>query len=77
MVIDAFDRIGTASGPDEADAELVVDADAVLAGAITPQSLQPVARGNPQVVQTARDLQLPELAASHALNGLNRGTGLR
>jgi hypothetical protein len=55
VIIDNFDSIGTGGSPDEAEAELVVDADAVLACAVTPQGLQPVARGNAQVVQTARD----------------------
>ena len=67
MVVDDFDSIRAGCSPDEAEAELVVDADAVLACAITPQGLQSVAFGNAQVVQTARDLQLPELAACHAL----------
>ena len=71
----AFDSIRASSGPDEAEAELVVDADAVLACAITPQGLQPVARRNAQVVQTACDLQRPELAAGHALNELEPGHG--
>lgn len=75
MVVDDFDSIRAGSRPDEADAELVVDADAVLACAITSQGIQPVARGNMQVVQTDRDLQLFELASSHALKELEPGQG--
>ena len=54
MVVDDFDSIRAGSSPDEAAPELVVAADAVLAW------------GNAQVVQTACDLQLPELAAGHS-----------
>ena len=74
MVVDDFDTIRAGGSPDEAETELVVDADAVLACAITPQGLQSVAWGNAQVVQTDRDLQLPELAEGHAQR---TGTGAR
>ena len=43
MVVSDLDLFGIVSGPDEADAPLVVDADAMLAGTITAQRLEPVA----------------------------------
>ncbi len=49
---------------------LVVDADAVLTSAIAAQGFQPVAWRDPQVVEAASDLQLPELAAGHSLERL-------
>lgn len=50
------------------DAELVLDADAVLAGAITFQGLEPVARGNPQIVEPPRDVELAKLAPRNLLD---------
>jgi hypothetical protein len=44
----------------KADSELIVYSDAVLPGAVTLQCLQPVARRHAQVVEAARDLQLPQ-----------------
>jgi len=44
MIIDNFHQFGGAVLPDEADSPLVVDADAVLPGAITFQQLKPIAR---------------------------------
>src|SRR6476659_8538216 len=50
VVVDEFDIGGTARAPGEADSPLVVDADAVLAGAFADQFLQAVARRHPEVV---------------------------
>ncbi len=43
MVIGDFYVLSIGSGPDETDAPLVVDADAVLAGATATQRFEPVA----------------------------------
>jgi len=40
-----LDLVGVATSPDEADAPLVVDADAVLAGAVAGEPLEAVAGG--------------------------------
>ena len=45
MVVDQLDTAGAAGTPCEADAPLVFDADAVLAGAVAGELLQSVARG--------------------------------
>jgi hypothetical protein len=50
VVVDEFDVPGAAGTPGETEAPLVVDADAVLAGAVADQLLQAVAGGYPQVV---------------------------
>ena len=47
VVVDEDDVSGAAGTPGEADAPLVVDADAVLASAVAAKFLQPVARGHP------------------------------
>src|SRR5271168_4430607 len=50
VIVDEFDIPGAAAGPGEADAPLVVDADAVLAGAGAGELFQSVARRHAQVV---------------------------
>ena len=50
MIIDQLDVAGAAGTPREADAPLVVDAHAVLAGTAASQLLQSVAWRHPQVV---------------------------
>jgi hypothetical protein len=40
----------------------------VLSDAIACEGFQPVARGNPQVLQSCRQLQLPKLAAGDGFN---------
>jgi hypothetical protein len=47
--------------PPERQPVLVIDANAVASGPITPQELQPVARGDCQVLQTRCDVQHLEL----------------
>lgn len=56
---------GARSRPAKTNAPLIVDTDAVLAGSITLQRLQPIAGRHPQIVQAAGDLKLSELAASY------------
>jgi hypothetical protein len=57
--------LGISAGvrPTEAHAELIVHTDAVLTRAIAFQRFQPIARRNPQVVQSGRDLQLAQLTS--------------
>jgi hypothetical protein len=45
VVVHDLDVFGPAGGPAEADAVQVVDADAVLAGAVAPELLEPAAWG--------------------------------
>jgi hypothetical protein len=51
MVINNLDRMSAAILPDEADAPLIVDSDAVLTRPVSFQTLKSVARGNIQTVQ--------------------------
>ena len=44
MIVDDFDLVALPFAPDEADAPLVVDPDAVLACALSSQSLQAILR---------------------------------
>jgi hypothetical protein len=50
VVVDELDVSGTGGAPGEADPPLVVDTDAVLAGAAATELLQPVAGRYAQVV---------------------------
>jgi hypothetical protein len=70
VVINDVNGFRASIRPGEAQAELVVDADAVLTGAIASQGFQSVAWRDPQVVEAASDVQLPELATGHSLENL-------
>ena len=61
VVIHDLDVFGTRRCPAEADAELIVDADAVLARALAPECLKAVAGRNPEVFQAAGDLSCRSL----------------
>lgn len=61
MVVDEFDVGGPAGAPGEADAPLVVDADAVLAGSVAGQFLQSVTRRYPQVIDVLGRIDEDEL----------------
>jgi hypothetical protein len=62
VVVHDLNILGASNRPPKADAVLVVDTDAVLACAIALESLQPIAWRNPEVVEPAGDIELPELA---------------
>jgi hypothetical protein len=49
MIVDNFYVVSISSAPYEADAPLIVDADAVLPVAVVFQSVKPVARRHPQI----------------------------
>jgi len=67
VVIDDFDVLRTGSAPSKADPPLLVDADAVLTGAIAPQLLQSVTRRDPRVVECLRGVQDQQLAQRRSL----------
>jgi hypothetical protein len=62
VVVRDLDICCSCHRPPEADAELIVHPDAVLPSAIPPQCLKSVAWWDAQVVESAGDLQLPQLA---------------
>jgi len=68
MIIDDLDVTRAAVGPDEADAPLVVDPNAVLTRSSAPQRFQPVPRRGRQIAQNLGVVQLPQLALSGTLN---------
>jgi hypothetical protein len=47
--------------PAKTDTPLIVDANTVLTSSIAFQGFQPVSRRHPQVIQSGRDFDLPEL----------------
>ena len=67
MIVRHFDVVGIALLPAEADAPLVIDANAMLASAIARQSFQPIGRWNPQIVQALSDIELYQLAPRKAV----------
>jgi hypothetical protein len=66
VVVNDFDLFRASFAPGEADPELVVDTNAVLAMAVTPERLQAVAWRNAQIVETACGIKDGELAVSNA-----------
>ena len=60
MVVGDFDFVGLAICPAEAKPVLVVDADAMLALAVSFKCLQPVPRRDPKVVERGGGLELGE-----------------
>lgn len=61
MVIHDFDLVGIAMFPTKTDPPLVVEADAELTGADSSEFLEPIPRGNREVVEFRRRIQLPKL----------------
>jgi len=51
MIVNDFNLMHITAMPDETDAPLVIDLDAVLPFTITMQRLQPISRRNPQGFQ--------------------------
>ena len=62
MVVDALDFRGPVGRPDEAESELIVDADRVLSLAVTRERLQTVAGKGSQVVEGHGFVEGDELA---------------
>jgi hypothetical protein len=66
VVVNDFDLLWPGFRPDKAEPELVVDADAVLAMAVSPKGLQAIARWDLQIVETACGIEDGELSEGHA-----------
>jgi hypothetical protein len=54
--------VSVSVAPHETDTPLIINPDAMLAGAITFESLQSVARGRCEVSQLRGNIELPKLA---------------
>jgi hypothetical protein len=74
MVIHDFDALGTVVAPYEADAPLVIDPDAVLAGALATQQFQPIAGWRRQVAQLLSLVKLQQLALGNTLHIVGEAT---
>src|SRR5690606_1828592 len=68
MVVHDFDVLGPSRRPAEAEAELVIDPNAVLPGPVALEQFESVAGRNPKVVESFRDLQLAQFATRNRLN---------
>ena len=66
VVVNDFNLPWPGFRPDEADPELVVDADAVLAMAVPSERLQAIARWDLQIVETSGGIEEGKLAEGHA-----------
>jgi hypothetical protein len=68
MIVDNLYVICVAVRPYEAYAPLLVDPDAHLPGPISSQRFEAVSRRAPEIVQSARGIDLPQLSQSPILN---------
>ena len=66
MVVNDLNPFWTSVAPLEADTPLIIDSDTVLPRTVTAQTLEPVARRNPEVFQTTRSINLAQLAQRDA-----------
>ena len=73
MVVNDLNPFWTSVAPREADTPLIIDSDTVLPRTITAQTLKPVPRRNPEVFQTTRSINLPQLAQRDARNARLKG----
>ena len=76
MVVNDLNPFWTSIAPLEADTPLIINSDTVLRRTVTAQTLEPVARRNPEVFQTTRSVNLMQLAQRDAsdawVEGRNR-----
>jgi len=70
MVVHDLYSMCIAFRPGETDAELVVDPDTVLPGSSALESFQPVSGERREIAETARLMELIQLAASSPFYGL-------
>jgi len=68
VVVHDLDLESVAVFPDEAEAPLIINPNAVLPFAIAAQCFQPISWRSHQVAEFHRAIQLPELPARHVLN---------
>src|SRR3954447_483473 len=68
VVVDDLDLVSVPIAPLEADPPLVVDTDAVLARPLAAQALQPVPRGDLEILKSLGVVQHPKLPTRHLLN---------
>ncbi len=76
MVIDNLDVENIAVAPAEADASLVVDADAPLTSAVSCELLEPVAGRDAKKIEAGGGVKLGQLALGDALHILRQLAGI-
>jgi hypothetical protein len=67
MIVDDLDVVSVAIFPNEANAPLIINANAMLALAVASQRFQAVARGSQQGSQRSRTIEVQQLPARDAL----------
>jgi hypothetical protein len=65
VIVRDFNFVSSVFLPDETDAVLIIDPDAMLAGSIVGQAFRAVSRRNPQVVQVFGSFQHVQFANSN------------
>ena len=68
MIVRYFDPFGAALAPDETNAPLVIDADAVLPDPVSLERFQPIAGRCRQILQFLRGMDLPQFSLRDTLN---------
>jgi len=77
VVIDDLDPVGSSAAPLEADSPLLVDPDAVLAGTVPGQFLEPVPGWNSEIVEVLGRVQQQKLAERDPSDRRRESTGPR
>ena len=75
VIIHDFHVVGVAVVPGEADAVLIVDADAVGCGAISFQSFELVSGGRAEIVELSRLVEEKQFAPGRPFDGLEPADG--
>ena len=70
VVVDQFDIFGASVGPLEADPPLLVDTNAVRAGAVALQLFESIARRDPQVAENLGSVEDQQLSEGDPLSGV-------
>jgi hypothetical protein len=68
VVVHDLDIFSAGVCPTETQTELIVYANAMLPCTIPFQGFQPIPRRHPQIAQSSRNLQLPQLASCDSRN---------
>jgi len=76
VVVNDLNPFWTSVAPPKADTPLIINSDTVLPRPITAQTLKPIARRNPKILETTRSVDLTQLAQRDAsdawVEGRNR-----
>jgi hypothetical protein len=69
MVVNDFDIVRLSILPSETDSPLVIDADAVLAGAVADQRFETIPQRDSQILKFLRRMQVHQLAPGCPFDG--------